>query len=251
MDNQIHDDEQEQAYKIVLVGDTAVGKTYLLNSYIKGMIPKSVMTTIGIEYATKTVTLENHNNTRIRAQIWDTAGQERYRAISSAHYRKAVGALVVFDLTKEKTFENVRRWIDDLKNMAEPDIVILLVGNKVDIVQTDSSARRVQQSEALSLCQEYKIQYIETSAITAFNVNDAFYKLIESIYTQRSDNGPTTNTGQKLAVGPAQPRTEEKKCCQKWDWLRAHQQLWAPWNHIKSHCRMVPTFIIKDVCKYF
>ena len=120
----------------MIIGDTSVGKTHLLHRFVKGQLPKSAVPTIGVEFATKTVTLKDGG--KVKAQIWDTAGQERYRSITSANYRKAVGALLVYDITKEKTYDNVNKWLEDLKLMAEPDIVIILVGNKLDLVEINT-----------------------------------------------------------------------------------------------------------------
>lgn len=90
------------------------------------------MPTIGVEFATRNVTLPSGGT--VKAQIWDTAGQERYKAITSAHYKRAIGALLVYDITKEQTFYSASKWMNDLREHAEPDIVIMLVGNKLDLV---------------------------------------------------------------------------------------------------------------------
>ena len=108
---------EEKFYKIILVGDASVGKTCLLTQYLKGQMPKTTAPTIGVEFATKNVALRNGGT--VKAQIWDTAGQERYRAICSAHYRRALGALLVYDVTKENTFGNLKSWLENLKAHAE------------------------------------------------------------------------------------------------------------------------------------
>ena len=133
------DEDYDYLYKIVLVGEAAVGKTHLLSRYIKGTLPKNPTSTIGVEFATRTVPLESGGT--VKAQIWDTAGQERYRAITSAHYRRAVGALLVYDITNEKSFIATKRWMEELRDHAEPDIVIMLVGNKVDLADNKTDAR--------------------------------------------------------------------------------------------------------------
>ena len=121
-------------FKIVLVGDAGVGKTHLLTRYTKGKLPQNKPSTIGVEFATKTVTLQN-GKAIVKAQIWDTAGSERYKAITTAHYRRALGALLVYDVTKSETFFNVRRWMEELRAAADPDCIIYLVGNQVDKVE--------------------------------------------------------------------------------------------------------------------
>jgi small GTP-binding protein len=99
--------------------------------------------TIGVEFGTKNVMLKD--GTTVKAQLWDTAGQEKYRAITVAHYRNAVGALVVYDVTRASTFQNVKYWIESLCNQAEQDICVVIVGNKVDIVKEDPTKRQVTQ----------------------------------------------------------------------------------------------------------
>ena len=124
-------------YKIVLVGDINVGKTYLLMRYVQGEIPQHVQNTIGVEFATKKVQLKDGGV--VKAQIWDTAGQEKYKAIINAHFRRASGALVVYDITNEKSFKSVSKWIKQLKEFAEPDLSIMLVGTKLDLVAQNAS----------------------------------------------------------------------------------------------------------------
>lgn len=101
----------------------------------------------------------------MKAQIWDTAGTERFKAITSAHYRKSVGALVVYDVTKKETFIHVKKWLDELKDHAEPDIVVVLVGNKVDLVQDDPRERQVTVEEAQEFADKHKLLFYESSAV--------------------------------------------------------------------------------------
>jgi len=186
MDQSNHNLDEVQLCKIILVGDANVGKTHILNRYIKGTLPKHNVPTIGVEFATRVVDLPN--GVKVKAQIWDTAGQERYRAITSAHYRKALGALVVYDVTKEKTFDSVTRWVEELKYHAEPDIVIVLVGNKVDLVEKNPSLRKIPREAAQRLAQEYNMTFEETSAITSENVNDVFEKLLKDVLRTKHHN---------------------------------------------------------------
>lgn len=115
---------------VVLIGDSGVGKSNLLLRFTKNDFLPESKSTIGVEFATRTLPIEGKT---IKAQIWDTAGQERYRAITSAYYRGAVGALIVYDITKKNTFDNVETWLRELRQYAEQDIVVILVGNKCDM----------------------------------------------------------------------------------------------------------------------
>ena len=126
------DEEYNFLYKIVIIGNVGTGKTHLSSKYIKGTLPENPSSTIGVEFSTKNMLLSSA--CKVKAQIWDTAGLERYRAITSAHYRRSIGALLVYDITNEESFSVCNRWIEELKNKAEPDVVIMLVGNKLDLV---------------------------------------------------------------------------------------------------------------------
>jgi Rab family protein len=201
-------DEVTHLCKIILVGDASVGKTHLLNRYIKGTLPKHNVPTIGVEFATKTLTL--NTGAKVKAQIWDTAGQERYRAITSAHYRKALGALVVYDVTKEKTFDNVVRWVEELKYHAEPDIVIVLVGNKVDLVERNPSLRKVSKETARKLADEYQMLFEETSAITSENVNDVFEKLLQEILQTKSQE---RTKDMSVVLNSKATNNKDTNCC--------------------------------------
>ena len=126
------DEEYDYLFKVVLIGDSGVGKSNLLSRFTRNEFNLESKSTIGVEFATKSITAEGKT---IKAQIWDTAGQERYRAITSAYYRGAVGALLVYDISKQGTFQNVERWLKELRDHAERNIVVMLVGNKSDLKQ--------------------------------------------------------------------------------------------------------------------
>lgn len=174
----------DQLYKIILVGDATVGKTHLLSRYIRGTLPRSPQSTIGVEFATRTVPLQVGGT--VKAQIWDTAGQERYRSITSAHYRRAVGALLVYDVTKKSTFANCSKWLEELRQSGEPDIVIMLVGNKVDLAEGPSSKREVSYASAAQYAQRQGLFFSEASAVSCFNVKHIFEYLLQEIYNQKS-----------------------------------------------------------------
>ncbi|MEE6522709.1 hypothetical protein FKM82_021315 [Ascaphus truei] len=128
--------------KVVLIGESGVGKTNLLSRFTRNEFNHDSRTTIGVEFSTRTLTVDGHI---VKAQIWDTAGLERYRAITSAYYRGAVGALLVYDITKHQTYDSVERWLKELYDHADASIVVMLVGNKCDL--TDQ-AREVPAEEA-------------------------------------------------------------------------------------------------------
>lgn len=169
-------------YKLVLVGDATVGKTHLLSRYLKGRLPNTASATIGVEFGTRNVRL--HDGKVVKAQIWDTAGQERYRAITSAHYRKAAGALLVYDVTRRPTFENCATWLQELREGAGPEVAVVLVGNKVDLPEQDEQCRVVAFEDAEAFAHGNGLLFYETSAVTAVNVSTVFQALFERIYEQ-------------------------------------------------------------------
>lgn len=131
------------------------------------------------------------SGTRVKAQIWDTAGQERYLAITTAHYRRAIGALVVYDIWKRDSFNNCEKWINDVKSQADPEITIMLVGNKLDKAQEKS--RQVPKNEAEEYWQKAKIMFWETSALSDTNVTSAFEELLNKIDEVKLKGGSKSN----------------------------------------------------------
>merc|ERR1712032_9961 len=184
------------------VGDATVGKTHLLSRYVKGTLPKAPTATIGVEFATRIVPLADGGT--VKAQIWDTAGQERYRALTSAHYRRAMGALLVYDVTKSATFQNCTKWLEELRQNAEPDIVIMLVGNKVDLAETDPATRQVYYDAAAEFARQNGLFFSEASAVTSYNVKHIFESLLQEIYNQGAKSGGKTSADYNEPTGGIQ-----------------------------------------------
>jgi len=162
-------------FKVVLVGDSGVGKSNLLSRFVKDTFNESTKSTIGVEFATKNIEIGTHI---IKVQIWDTAGQERYRAITPAYYRGAVGALVVYDITKYQTFEHIGGWFHDLQTHSDQSVKMLLVGNKCDL----DNMREVGVDDASNYAQQNNVSFLESSALNNHNVGAAFLHLINEIY---------------------------------------------------------------------
>lgn len=169
------DDEYDYLFKIVLIGDSGVGKSNLLSRFTRNEFSLESRSTIGVEFATKSIQVDGKI---IKAQVWDTAGQERYRAITSAYYRGAVGALLVYDIAKHVTYENVERWLKELRDHADQNIVIMLVGNKSDL----RHLRAVPIEEARSFAEKNNLSFIEASALDSTNVESAFQQILTEIY---------------------------------------------------------------------
>ena len=137
----------ELMFKIVLIGDSGVGKSQLLLRYTKDQFKTKSQSTIGMEFATQQVKIKEGTN--VRAQIWDTAGQERYRAITNAYYRQAIGVLLVYDISRRSSFDSLERWLTEVREHADPKIQIILVGNKSDL----SNNRQISVSEGLKFAE--------------------------------------------------------------------------------------------------
>ncbi|KAJ8890448.1 hypothetical protein PR048_009957 [Dryococelus australis] len=169
------DDEYDYLFKVVMIGDSGVGKSNLLSHFTRNDVNLELKSTIGVEFATRSIQVDGKT---IKAQIWDTAGQERYRAVTSAYYHGAVGALLVYDIAKPLTYENVERWLRELRDHADQNIVIMLVGNKSDL----RHLRTVRTDEARALAKHNGLSFIETSALYSTNVETAFQSVLTEIY---------------------------------------------------------------------
>lgn len=206
--------EEEENYnmifKIVLVGDSGVGKTNLLLRYLKNEFNTQTKATVGVEFGNTKVQIDN---ALIKAQIWDTAGQERYRSITSAYYKGAHGALIVYDITRKDSFDSVEKWLSDLKNNGEEKMVIMAIGNKCDMV----NERVISTEDGEAKAQRNNIAFLETSALNATNVAKAFDELIQKLYVafkkdfednDEDDLGENANT---IEIGTGNSKKEQ--CC--------------------------------------
>ena len=160
--------EYDLLFKLILIGDSCVGKSNILLKYLKNQFNENSKTTIGVEFATKNIII---NNKRIKIQIWDTAGQEKYCSITSAYYKGAKGALIVYDITRKNTFDNIDKWITDLKLNDDKNICIIILGNK----------REINKNDGIKKAEMYKTAFLETSALNGDNISKAFDELIEQI----------------------------------------------------------------------
>jgi Ras-related protein Rab-8A len=160
--------------KILILGDSSVGKSSLLMRFTEGVFSANLTTTVGIDYKMKKIKVDD---LEIRLQIWDTAGQEKYRALAQNYYKNAMGVLLVFDLTEASTFENVRNWIRQIKNHAGENICKILVANKCDMTEE----RQVQKDEIKELAQDIGMECFEVSAKSGENVESVFMHMSKDI----------------------------------------------------------------------
>ncbi|CAA0812712.1 Ras-related protein RABA4d [Striga hermonthica] len=182
----------DYVFKVVLIGDSAVGKSQLLARFARNEFSLESKATIGVEFQTKTLVIDQKT---VKAQIWDTAGQERYRAVTSAYYRGAVGAMLVYDMTKRQSFDHMARWLEELRAHADKNIVIMLIGNKCDL----GTLRAVPTEDAQEFAERENLYFMETSALQATNVESAFMTILTEIYRIVSKKTLATSDGSDYA----------------------------------------------------
>lgn len=173
--------DEDYRMKLLLIGDSGVGKSCLLLRFCDNQFVTSFITTIGIDFKVKTIELEGK---RVRLQIWDTAGQERFRTITTAYYRGAMGILLVYDISDQGSFLNVRNWIGSIAEYASENVNVILVGNKADV---GDSTRKVSTAEGQGLADEFDIKFFETSAKTNLRVTDIFASIASDIKKRLED----------------------------------------------------------------
>ena len=167
--------------KYIIVGDASVGKSNLLLRYTHGVFREEYQLTIGVEFGRSNITI---NDQIFRIQIWDTAGQENFRSITRAYYKNSACALIVYDITRRASFESISSWIEDCKNSSPKSIMMVLVGNKVDLEEK----REITIEEGQELAEKYGLLFFETSAKTGQNVNEVFQKSAEAIAKKIENN---------------------------------------------------------------
>jgi small GTP-binding protein len=201
-------DDYDYLFKIVLIGDSGVGKSNILSRFTRNEFLVESKSTIGVEFATRSIEIEKKV---VKAQIWDTAGQERYRAITSAYYRGAVGALLVYDITKKETFADVEKWLTELRDHADSKIVIMLTGNKCDL----QHLRSVSTQDAEIYATKEDLLFLETSALSSVNIDAAFQKVLSVIHERSTSIEPmqSKQATENLVEIEKSKAVAREKCC--------------------------------------
>ncbi|UJR31590.1 hypothetical protein I4U23_019076 [Adineta vaga] len=186
--------------KFLAIGDSGVGKTSLLNQYVEGNFNEKLAPTVGIDIRDKNLLYKSNKTNKsfnVHLQLWDTAGQERFRSLTSSFFRDAMGFLLVFDLTNETSFINVRNWIGEIQtNAYSENVDMILVGNKSDL----ENQRIITKARALEFASQNNVDYIETSAINNINVGESVELLLDSVIDRLEQNQTFKNPNKKPPI---------------------------------------------------
>ena len=194
-------ENKEHSFKILLLGDTSVGKTCFLKRYTEDTFQDAYLSTIGFDFKFKMVTLKNGK--QVKVQLWDTAGQERFRTIAKSYYKGAHGIILIYDVSNPKTYDNMKKWLAQIKEEASSKVCIILVANKID-----HEERVVTEEEGEKLAKSFNLKIFESSAKENINVTEAFQEVIENISVNYSN---IMTSGTKLQN--TKVITKEKKGC--------------------------------------
>jgi len=197
--------EHDYFFKILLIGDSGVGKSCLLLRFADDSWTETHISTIGVDFKIKTLTIDGKT---VKLQIWDTAGQERFRTITSSYYRGAQGIILVYDCTDRESFNNVKQWMGEIDRYACENVNKLLVGNKCDLV----AEKTVDVNTAKEFADSYDIPFIETSAKTAHNVEKCFVQMASSIKGRMSSGAPAKQGDDTIKVDKPKGKKEKEKC---------------------------------------
>ena len=201
--------KEELKFKVVIVGDSSVGKTNLVKRFMNNTFLKDSKATVGVEFMSKTF---NVNKKIIKVELRDTAGQERYKAITAAYYKGAKGALIVYDVTNKISYDNVDKWCNELRIKGSKNISIVMIGNKTDLKDNIVVNSEMSKEKANLL----QVPVMETSALDASNVKEAFYLLIKEMYLSFTNKDKNNKISDNINEGVSlEVKKEETKkgCC--------------------------------------
>ena len=205
------DEEYEMMVKVIIIGDSSVGKTNIMNKYLKNEFLEDSKATVGVEFGSKLFKIEGHN---IKAQIWDTAGEEKYKAITGAYYKGSKGAFVVYDITRKESFDSVDRWINDLKSTGDSKMTIILIGNKCDL----EDKREVPKEKGEEKARSFGCAFLETSALSGNNIEKGFEMMISEIFKKFGNESideevlVSVERGEELKLDKKEEQ-KKKGCC--------------------------------------
>ena len=195
--------------QLLIIGDSTVGKTSILSRFANGTFNANYLATVGLDNFTKDETIDDKN---VNIKIWDTAGQERFKALTKGFFRQAQGVIVVYDVTNSESFDNLRVWIQSIKDHIGNDflerIPIVIIGNKID-----SDEREIKTEDAESFCKQQNFPYFETSAKTGENIDSTIRFVVKKVIDFNSDNKVDNNDKQNIKINAEEHAKKEKSGC--------------------------------------
>ena len=205
----------EQLYKIIIIGDSGVGKSNILGRYLNNEFKQDTKSTVGVEFGSKKLKVGGIN---VKLQIWDTAGQERYRAITSAYYKGSKGCFIVYDITSTQSFDDVEKWYEEIIKITEKGISLILVGNKSDL----ESERKVTVEMGQNKAKNLNCPFFETSALNNTHIETVFQTISEDIYNRCKNEKNLDDDDDDYDIVPKEEKIitinteklKEKTCCQ-------------------------------------
>ena len=198
----------DQKCQLLIIGDSTVGKTSILSRFANGIFNSNYLATVGLDSFTKDEIIDDKT---VRIKIWDTAGQERYKSLTKGFFRNAEGVMLVYDVTNSETYENLKFWLQSIKNNTSPDmgeIPIILIGNKIDCED-----REVKVEEAENFWKEQGYPYFETSAKTGENIDNTIKYLVKKVINIKEGKKDDENENIKLEKNEENKNNEEAKKC--------------------------------------
>ena len=204
--------KEDYKIKLIILGDSGVGKTNLITRFASDKFNKNSKATIGVEFIYKTLKI---NNEIFKIEIWDTAGQERYKSITSAYYKGAKGAIIVYDITSEQSFKNIEIWMHEVKGKALNNLQIMIIGNKTDLYKE----RKISMEQGIEKAKTLNLHLFEASALDKTNVKEAFNCLLKEIYldvkniSRNNENNYEAENFGKNGIEINTSNKKEKKCC--------------------------------------
>ena len=199
----------ETLLKLIIIGDSGVGKSNFLFKYTEGQFSPAHVATIGFDYKSKIIILPQSKK-KVKLQIWDTAGQEKYMSLNKNILQRVQGVILMYDITKRETFERLNTWLKIIKQMIS-EIPIILVGNKLDEENSEENGRLVEYNEGEAFAKDHQFQFIEASALNGTNIDEVFNNISELIIKNLEEERPSTVTdGTQLSNMPEKPK--KKKC---------------------------------------
>ena len=203
----------EILFKIIIIGDSGVGKSNILSRYLADEYKEDSKNTVGVELGTKYLKIKGKG---AKLQIWDTAGQERYRSITTSYFRGSHGCFIVYDITNEDSFDNIDKWFEQTQKSASKDVSVILVGNKCDLENYRKITKEMGEEKAKTL----KCPFFETSAKTNISINDIFEEMTNNIYEKNAskieeDNIEIVHENENKAtnLNQEEEKKESKGCC--------------------------------------